>query len=389
MVFGRFSKAKPPREEKMSGAAQFMDYLQLPNLRTGLRDASSVTRSGFMRNPVAYRCVQLTAESAAHIKLNLQDQQLRYDEHPLIDLMRRPNPSQSNFEFFEALYCSFLLTGQAYIEARYDDEGQVQALYLLRSDRVRVILGNDGWPVAYEFSVNGQKTQYPIVNGVSQVLQIRSFHPQNDHYGFSSAVAAAHSIEVHNAASAWSKALLENAARPSGAIVYQASTPGGQMTQTQFDRLKDEMESYHQGARNAGRPMLLEGGLDWKPMGFSPSDMEFHRTKETAAREIALAFGVPPMLLGIPGDNTYANYQEAKRGFYRATVLPLVERVISKLNFWLIDDERLNFAIDMEGITALASERESEWRRISGASFISDDEKRKILGFPAREADDA
>lgn len=42
------------------------------------------------------------------------------------------------------------------------------------------------------------------------------------------------------------------------------------------------MESYHQGARNAGRPMLLEGGLDWKPMGFSPSDMEFQKTKESA-----------------------------------------------------------------------------------------------------------
>ena len=42
----------------------------------------------------------------------------------------------------------------------------------------------------------------------------------------------------------------------------------------------------------AGRPMLLEGGLDWKPMGFSPSDMEFHRTKEAAARDIALAFDV-------------------------------------------------------------------------------------------------
>ena len=46
-------------------------------------------------------------------------------------------------------------------------------------------------------------------------------------------------------------------------------------------------------------------------MGFSPSDMEFRTTKEAGAREIALAFGVPPMLLGVPGDATYANYQEA------------------------------------------------------------------------------
>jgi HK97 family phage portal protein len=94
------------------------------------------------------------------------------------------------------------------------------------------------------------------------------------------------------------------------------------------------MESHHQGARNAGRPMLLEGGLDWKPMGFSPSDMEFQKTKEAAAREIAIAFGIPPMLLGIPGDATYANYQEANRAFYRLTVLPLAQKVLADLARW-------------------------------------------------------
>ena len=55
--------------------------------------------------------------------------------------------------------------------------------------------------------------------------------------------------------------------------------------------------------------------------------MEFQKTKEAAAREIAMAFGVPPMLMGIPGDATYANYQEANRAFYRLTVLPLAARV--------------------------------------------------------------
>ena len=54
-------------------------------------------------------------------------------------------------------------------------------------------------------------------------------------------------------------------------------------------------------------------------MGFSPSDMEFQKTKEAAARDIAIAFGVPPILLGIPGDATYANYQEANRAFFRLT----------------------------------------------------------------------
>jgi len=148
-----------------------------------------------------------------------------------------------------------------------------------------------------------------------------------------------------------------------------------------------EMETHHQGARNAGRPMLLEGGLDWKPMGFSPSDMEFQKSKEAAAREIATAFGVPPMLLGIPGDATYANYAEANRAFYRHTVLPLVERVVASISTWLsmATGDEAQLRPDLDHIPALAGEREALWRRIGAAAFLSDTEKRRLLGLPKLE----
>jgi HK97 family phage portal protein len=130
--------------------------------------------------------------------------------------------------------------------------------------------------------------------------------------------------------------------------------------------------------------MVLEGGLDWKPMGFSPSDMEFQKTKEAAAREIALAFGVPPMLLGLPGDAAYANYQEANRAFYRLTVLPLVSRVAAVLSDWLsgFSGEALELRADLDQVSALSSEREAQWRRVSQADFLSKDEKRRLLGLP-------
>ena len=111
-------------------------------------------------------------------------------------------------------------------------------------------------------------------------------------------------------------------ARPSGALVYDGAD-GNVLSAAQFERLKSELTDEYQGTANAGRPMLLEGGLDWKPMSLSPQDMDFMEAKHAAAREIALAFGVPPMLMAIPGDNTYSNYQEANRVFWRQTVLPL------------------------------------------------------------------
>ena len=192
-------------------------------------------------------------------------------------------------------------------------------------------------------------------------------------------------MDVHNAASRWSKALLDNAARPSGAIVYKGAEGQGKLSNDQYDRLVGEMESMHQGARNAGRPMLLEGGLDWKPMGFSPSDMEFQKTKESAAREIALAFGVPPMLIGIQGDATYANYQEAHRAFYRLTVLPLATRVTAALASWLagFSGDAVELKPDLDQVSALSAERDAQWARVAGADFLSEAEKRTLLGLPA------
>lgn len=345
------------------------------------RDTVSLTKAGFSGNPVGFRAVKMIAEAAAALPLVLQDDTQRFETHPLLSLVSRPNGAQGRAEMFEALYGQLLLSGNGYIEAVGD--GLPSELHVLRSDRMSLVPGSDGWPIAYDYAVGGKKHRFSMVDR-APICHIRSFHPQDDHYGFSPLQAAASAIDVHNAASRWSKALLDNAARPSGAIIYKGSDGNGSMTNDQYDRLQNEMEAHHQGARNAGRPMLLEGGLDWKPMGFSPSDMEFQKTKEAAAREIAQAFGVPPMLLGIPGDATYANYAEANRAFYRLTVLPMAGKVLGAVSHWLgeVSGEVVRLSPDLDQIPALSVERDAQWNRIAKADFLSEGEKRVLLGLP-------
>ena len=355
------------------------------------RAESALTKAGFVGNPVGFRAVKLVAESAAALPLVCQDRTRRYEAHPMLDLMRRPNAAQGRAELLEALYAQLLLTGDGYVEA-VGEGGWPVELHVLRSDRMSVVPGADGWPVAYDYTVGARRHRFDMGGEVAPLCHLRSFHPQDDHYGLSPMSAAAQAVEVHNAASRWSKALLDNAARPSGAIVYTGEDGAGTLSSDQYERLLSEMEAHHQGARNAGRPMLLEGGLDWKPMGFSPSDMEFQKTKEAAAREIATAFGVPPMLLGIPGDATYANYQEANRAFYRLTVLPLATRVTAALSHWLAGFAEPEAAAalmpDLDQVPALGPEREAAWRRIGEADFLTDAEKRALLGLPAQMEED-
>ena len=171
-------------------------------------------------------------------------------------------------------------------------------------------------------------------------------------------------------------------------MVYSADNTV--LSTQQFDRLKKQLDDTYTGSANAGRPMLLEGGLDWKPMSFSPQDMDFLEAKHTAAREIALAFGVPPMLLGIPGDNTFANYQEANRTFFRQTVLPLAARTGSAIAQWLSPQfgESVRVTIDTDRIDALSSDRAARWDRVTAAPFLTLNEKREAVGYAPVEGGD-
>lgn len=185
------------------------------------------------------------------------------------------------------------------------------------------------------------------------------------------------------AASAWNQALLQNAARPSGALVYAPKEGPALLTEDQFKRLKQELEEQIEGAANAGRPLLLEGGLDWRSMSLSPGDMDWRQGRDAVARDIALAFGVPAQLIGLPDAQTYSNFREARLAFYEDTVLPLAYSLRDALNGWLAPmfGDGLRLELDLDEVPALAPRRDALWARVKEADFLTTEEKRELLGF--------
>ncbi|MES2986885.1 MAG: phage portal protein [Pseudomonadota bacterium] len=330
-------------------------------------------RDGYCRNPVAQRAVKLVAEGVGGAPLVASDP-------ALAALVQARSGGQV---LIETVAAHVLLHGNAYVELLCDDAGAITELFALRPERVSVDADANGWPVAYRYRVGSHVARLASEDaaGRTAVAHIRAFNPVDDHYGLGCLGAAAGAVAVHNAAGRWNKALLDNAARPSGALVYETGD-GAALSGEQFERLKREMEAGFAGAGNAGRPMLLEGGLKWQAMSLSPADMDFVGLKAAAAREIALAFGVPPMLLGLPGDNAYANYREANRALWRLAILPLAENILGGLCQalwpWFADAW---LRIDLDRVTALSEDRERLWRQVSAADFLSDAEKREMVGL--------
>lgn len=371
---------------ELKAAAPFVTLQLDAQARWSARSYGVLAREGYMRNPVAHRAVRMIAEAAASVPWLAYRGEAEVPDEPMLAVLGRPNGVQPGAEFLEALYGHLMLAGNAYV-AVTALAGVPRALHLLRPDRIRVIEGRDGWPEAYEYRVGSAVRRYGAGDG--GLLHLKLFHPLDDHTGFAPLEAASMALDLSNAAAGWNKALIDNSARPSGALVYQPKD-GGNLSPQQFERLKAELEDGYSGPARAGRPMLLEGGLDWKAMGLSPREMDFVEAKNGAARDIALAFGVPPMLLGIPGDATYANYQEANRAFWRLTVVPLVTRTASAFAAFFSGETgegRLRLVPDLDEVSGLSAERGEVWARVEAASFLSEAEKRAAVGYGLAEGD--
>jgi len=385
-MLNRLKSMLRPPERKASRTARLIALESGGRARWTPRDYGALAREGYARNAIVYRAVRLIAESVGSLCFVLYEGAAERDTHPLLDLIRRPNPRQDGASFLECLASHLLLAGNAYVEAvGFDGEGsvpQVRELYALRPDRMKLVPGPDGWPQAYDYTVAGSSVRFAQTTALPPILHLNFFNPLDDHYGLSPLEAAAIAVDTHNAAAVWNKALLDNAARPCGALIYDGGDGFG-LTAEQVERLKSDFAGQYQGAGNSGRPLILEGGLEWKAMALTPRDMDFLRAKDAAAREIALAFGVPPMLLAIPGDNTYSNFQEANRVFWRQCVLPLAGRIGCALAHWLapVFGEGLALSVDTDRIDALSVDRAALWDRVSKAPFLSVNEKRAAAGY--------
>lgn len=372
-------------ELKKTSVASILSYMGLRQAVWTERDFVKLAKEGYTINPIVNAAVQRRAEAVASIPVIARVNGDEVDDHPALQLLSRPNPEMTKMEFVESLHSSLIMGGNAYIERV--GVRAVREMWNLRTDRMKILTGRNGWPSAYEYEVAGRTKTWPVGASIldSEVLHFRDYNPLSDDYGLGDMEPAAYAIDVHNESTRWVKALLDNAARPSGAFVHTPSEANGSaLGEEQFQNLKKELEETYAGARGSGKPMLLEGGLSWQEMGVSPREMDFLMTRQQMSREIALAFKTPPMVLGIPGDNTYSNYKEANAAFYRTTVIPDAIRVYARIGQWLgraMGEEGLTLTPDLDEIPALAEERAAVWEKLEGASFLSEEEKREAAGY--------
>lgn len=187
------------------------------------RNYQRFSQEGYIRNVIAYRSIRMVATSAASVPWKVSSREGVLQFHPLLSILQNPNPSSSGSVMLEKVYTHKLISGNAYLQMLCPDKKEPRELHALRPDRMTIIAGNGGIPQGYLYKVGDKETRYPVhpISGRSDILHWKDVHPLDDWYGLSAVEAAAYAIDQHNQAAAWNQSLLQNGARPSGAVIVK------------------------------------------------------------------------------------------------------------------------------------------------------------------------
>ena len=370
--------------------------------RSAMDGYENQAKDGYRKNVIVYKSVNLIAQNAAAVPFRLFKGDLdgdQIDDHPLLDLLRKPSPTRSGGEYFQAVYSHFLISGNAF-QLQIGPQGQPPVeLWPMRPDRMRIRPGPGSIPARYEYVVDGQvRLAFEVdpVTGQSEIKHSKLFAPLDDHWGMSPLVAGAIRTDTHNEASMHNLMIIRHGGSPSGAMVYNPKDKDGNpvaLTPMQRQTILADMRAKLEGSPNAGRMLLLEGEFEWKPMGMTPKDMDWAGMQNMSAKDIALAFDVPSQLVGIDGSLTFANFEQARLALWEEGIIPRMSRLLGDLNEWLVPayGDGLVLDYDWDKIPALADRKAVIMERVAKgveAFIITRNEARESLGLEPIEGGD-
>jgi HK97 family phage portal protein len=296
---------------------------------------------------------QLTKESTGQV--------IHTYDKGIIGLLEAPNPFQRRVDFMETVIMCLELTGNAFIELVKDTRGRPIEMYVLNPSRVTIIPSKKDYIAGYAFSVNGRT----IFFDREDIVHVKYTHPNNDYYGFSPLTAARVPIEVDKAANEWNHNFLLNGAWPVGALETE-----NDIDDTEIKRIHRQLKSSVQrGKDQAGRLLVLTGGLKYNNLCISPKDADWLSGRHTSRDEILAIFGVPFAVAGLfSSEQTTARsagVEQQIKQFYRTTIFPKMEKIIGALNRQVIPLFRQDVILipNYRSVPALQEEVDQELTR--------------------------
>lgn len=283
------------------------------SMRNFFGAGDSINASNAQKIATVFSCVNIKANALAVIPIKTYIRTKKgkedYFNSKLYNLLRyEPNPTLIASIYKKMISQDLDLRGNHYSQIVRNGLGEVTALFPLVSDKMEV-------------SFNKNKKVYKYDNAIipnNRILHIFDIPDAQGLKGLSRIEYAKESLKFAKNAGTYGNEIFKNSTAPSGSFESTGTLP-----EEAYLRLKDSLEKKYTGLKNVGTPLLLEGGLTFKPLSISNSDSEWLESKKFNREEIAAIFGVPVAMLNDASNTAYGNLEQKYLEFYSGTILPL------------------------------------------------------------------
>lgn len=401
-MIGKLAHMIPRMRSKGSPAAAAIGALMRGQVNTA-RSYERLRKEAYCRNPIVRSCITEKANAMGSVAWEVIDSKGdTVEDHPILDLLAAPNPTQTAGQFWRDFMIAYDVGGGAplHVNGAFSSAGEnvepiepgaaqsrpqmVKELYVYAPSNVGIVPGPAGVPAEYRWDNSGRKIVFNVdqTNGNSRIRVYRHALGLDDEpyrYGIPPVETCAAHVDYYNVAMQYNVNLLDQDAVPKG---YWHSEGEEWMTEEHMDQVIAHIHGQMSGPQGNKSPVVDK--LRFFPTNLTPRDIDWLPGMQFCSREIARTLDVPPLLLGISGDNTYANYETALLAFYAGTILPLARDLARMFNSWLMPawDPSLRLVVDEESIPALEPIRVQKWDKVGNSPVLTINEKREALGYP-------
>lgn len=323
----------------------------------------------YKENVVVYKCISTIAHSISSINFYLINNQNERN-NAFDTLLTYPNQNQCQESFLDELITIYLIYGQVYCYKT--GEGNLMSIKVVKPNDVEVIKER-GVVSKYLYKTDAgvKEITRDALTGECDMLHIHSSYMDSN---MNPREVIIKSAELYNSINKQMMILLSRSCRPSGILRIDRES---RVNNDEYDKHLEDVKNWISG-NTKGESLVTTAKFEWKELGLRPAESNFLENKESAAKEIAQAFGVPYILLS-QSEATYANYKEARKHFWEDTILPLAKRIGGELTVWLFKKHQLQLTFSLHTIRALGMDNNiqtiNEQRRMYDYSTIANGDR--------------
>jgi len=356
-------------------------------------------RGNMTRLALIYRCVNLISHGAGVAPVRVYDEAKDNEtlpDHPLRNLMRRPNPQMGEATFHGTVAMRSAMSGFCIVEKERNRLGQVIALWPLQSSWAKAIPRSNSAP-DWAYTIPGIAN--PFVLKAEDVIVYRwADSPTGSPYGIGPLEACLREVDILNSMMDFLKAFFDSGAVPLYGIIPDTFV-GQTLSQKKVDAILEQFIARHAGLDNAALPMVLQGIKDVKRLGFDMDELAYVDLHDLSDLSIIQSFGIPASVaqvrVGLEHSDSRANVEGDEGKFYRQAIIPFWSRWDDCLTLNLLPDfdetPTISLEFDTSRVTYLQEDRNAKaaWTGAAvSAGYMTVHAWHREMGLPEPKGED-